>query len=384
MRIAYLCKRQYMSHDVIDDRYARLYEQPYQFAARGHEVLGICLSYRETSPRDEFHDVPDGRLRWIGLAPQGFGKAPLKFPGIGGYRKKTLSLLQEFKPDLIVGASDCLLVVLAESLAKQLHVPFAADLYDHFESFGLARLPGIKPLFRKALRKAVLVSCVSEPLANLIRDDYRAQGKVICLPSTINTSLFHPMVQSQSRQLLGLPQDARLMGTAGGLSAEKGIFPVFRAYEQLAKDDPELHLVLAGKLDPACPPPSGAKIHYLGMLSHSDTALLFTALDVGVVYIRDTPYGRYSFPQKAYEMAACRIPIVVTKLGAMATLFQDTPQMLYEPDDTLSLASCIKQQLQVPIRPHLHIPTWAEQAAEFFESLPNHNPNQGYKTSIEQ
>lgn len=41
MRIAYLCKRQYMSHDVIVDRYARLYEQPRQLALRGHEVLGL-------------------------------------------------------------------------------------------------------------------------------------------------------------------------------------------------------------------------------------------------------------------------------------------------------------------------------------------------------
>jgi hypothetical protein len=40
MRIAFLCKRQYMGKDVILDRYARLYEIPYQLARLGHTVRG--------------------------------------------------------------------------------------------------------------------------------------------------------------------------------------------------------------------------------------------------------------------------------------------------------------------------------------------------------
>ena len=61
MRIAYLCKRRYMSKDVILDRYARLYEIPYQLARLGHTVEAFCLCYRDepdmgdgttTRPRD--------------------------------------------------------------------------------------------------------------------------------------------------------------------------------------------------------------------------------------------------------------------------------------------------------------------------------------------
>ncbi len=46
MKILFLCKRQYMQKDVIDDRYARLYELPNQLAYHGNEVMGVCLSYR--------------------------------------------------------------------------------------------------------------------------------------------------------------------------------------------------------------------------------------------------------------------------------------------------------------------------------------------------
>ena len=43
MRIAFLCKRRYMGKDVIDDRYGRLYEFPFQLARLGHEVHGVAV-----------------------------------------------------------------------------------------------------------------------------------------------------------------------------------------------------------------------------------------------------------------------------------------------------------------------------------------------------
>lgn len=45
MRITFLCKRRYMSKDAILDRYAQLYEIPYQLARLGHEVHDYCLGY---------------------------------------------------------------------------------------------------------------------------------------------------------------------------------------------------------------------------------------------------------------------------------------------------------------------------------------------------
>lgn len=357
MRIVYLCKRQYMGHDVIVDRYARLYEQPRQLARLGHDVLGLCLSYRPTDEPDVMHDAAPGQLRWIGLAP---GRLRL---GLLAYPARALHVLRAFKPDLIVGASDAPHVILAARLARQIGVPYAADLYDHFESFGLSRLPGIRMLYRRALREAAVVSCVSEPLADLVRNEYRAQGEVIALPSTIDRVRFTPRDRLACRARLGLPAAARLIGTAGGLSREKGIEPLYRAFERLSEQDPELHLVLAGPLDPDCPPPEGPRVHYLGILPHAGTADLFGALDVAVVYVRDTPYGRYSFPQKAYEIAACGVPMAVARVGAMATLFNGVPEALYEPDDSDSLAQCVSRQLNDPRTLGLKIPDWYDLAA---------------------
>jgi len=53
-----------MRHDVILDRYARLYELPYQLALRGHQVLGLCLDYRPSPTLFERHEADPGALSW--------------------------------------------------------------------------------------------------------------------------------------------------------------------------------------------------------------------------------------------------------------------------------------------------------------------------------
>ena len=357
MRIAFLCKRHYMRKDVIADRYARLYEQPRQLALRGHEVLGLCLSYRRTDARDETHPALSGRLHWIGLAP----KLSL---GMLTYPWQAEAALRNFAPDLLVGASDSPHVILGHYLTRRLGIPYAVDLYDDFESFGLTQIPGLRTLYRRAIRGAAVVSCVSDYLAHRVEHVYRAMGKVISLPSTVDQAVFHPLDRIECRKSLGLPVHAQLVGTAGGLGAEKGILPFYAAFKQLSKQMPDLHLVLAGRVEPGCPPPEGPNVHCLGELPHHRTAELFNALDVGIVYLRDTPYGRASFPQKAYEMVACGLPVVAARVGAMEALFGDTPNSLYAPDHPASLAECLNAQLECPAVAHITIRDWASLARE--------------------
>ncbi|MDR0528683.1 MAG: glycosyltransferase, partial [Zoogloeaceae bacterium] len=98
---------------------------------------------------------------------------------------------------------------------------------------------------------------------------------------------------------------------------------------------------------------------YLGSLPHSDTALLFNALDIGVIYLKDTPFGRYCFPQKAYEMLACRLPVVAADVGAMPALFDD-PRNLYHVDDEASLAQAILANLEAPAVSDREIRDWKD------------------------
>jgi teichuronic acid biosynthesis glycosyltransferase TuaC len=217
-------------------------------------------------------------------------------------------------------------------------------------------------LYRKALRKARCVSCVSEPLAQWVRDLKGDASAVLALPSTVDRDLFRPRDRLACRRSLGLPVHAQLVGSAGGLSRSKGIATLYQAFDRLADRMPNLHLVLAGAVEPSCPPPDHPRVHLLGSLSHSRIAELFSALDVGVVYLRDTAYGRFSFPQKAYEMAACGLPLVIARVGAMGDTFAGSGAEFYAADDALALACGLDRQLASPQKPDVVLTDWAQQA----------------------
>ncbi len=353
MRIAFLCKRQYMSKDVIVDRYARLYEIPFQLARLGHEVRGYCLSYQGHPQGTWSHEATPGSLLW---KSRSLGR--LRVPALASYPWRMLNDLRQFKPDLVIGASDIPQVVLASWLAEQLGVPFVADLYDNFEGFGQARLPGMKRMLRRAVREADLVLTTSEPLREMVVNEYHARGSVVAMPSTIDKSVFRPMDKAQCRADLGLPEKGCMIGTAGGLYPDKGIAVVYQAWQLLQASQTDLHLVLAGPHSAELPPPEGPNVHYLGALPHDQVATLFNALDVGIMSILDTPFGRYCFPQKAYEMLACNLPVVATDVGAMSTLFAQTPECLFQAGNAHSLADALRSQIENPVSVTRKIDDW--------------------------
>ncbi|MGA7983060.1 MAG: glycosyltransferase family 4 protein, partial [Chromatiaceae bacterium] len=334
-------------------RYARLYEIPRQLANLGHQVLGLCLSYYGDEEGEWSHETDSGELRWVSRS---FG--PGVVPGLFRYPRRALQSARHFQPDIIIAASDIPHVVLGSWIARRVDVPFVADLYDNFESFGLARTPGAVRAFRRAVREADAVTCTGQTLAQHVRDVYRATGTVIAMPSTVDTGVFRVRDKAECRRALGLPENAKLIGTAGGLHADKGVATLYEAYAQLAADDPSLHLVLAGPTDKRLPPPKGSRVHYLGCLPHRQVATLFSALDVGVIYLRDTPFGRFCFPQKAYEMAACGLPIVAAEVGDMRHLLANHPKSLYRPDDAGDLADSVCEQLRAPQAPAVQIDDW--------------------------
>lgn len=353
MRIAFLCKRRYMGKDVILDRYARLYEIPRQLAGLGHEVNAYCLDYHANDSAGRWtHDATPGTLAW-----QSFAAGKARLPWLAAYPWHLLRQLRVFRPDVLIGASDIPHVVLARWLARRLGIPYVADLYDNFEGFGQARLPGFVPTLRRAVRDAAVVTTTSEPLRCKVLED-GATGTVIAMPSTVDLTVFHPGDKAQARRALSLPEGAKLIGTAGGLYREKGIAPLYAAWPAIAAAHPNAHLVLAGPLEDGFAPPQGERVHYLGHLAHAQVADLFRALDVGIISILDTPFGRYCFPQKAYEMLACRLPVVATDVGQMSDLLAATPEAMFAAGDANALARAVLWQLQASQCPPVSIEDW--------------------------
>ena len=356
MRIAYICKRRYMGKDVVFDRYARLYEIPAQLARLGHVVDASCLSYAKEREEGTWeHEAAPGSLTW---------HSERVIPGGATYAWRLLRRLRAFRPDVLIAASDIPHAALGAWLAHKLGVPWVVDLYDNFEGFGQASIPGFVTALRRSVRRADMVLTTSEPLRELVVDVYRAKGDVIAMPSTIDRAAFHPQDRAACRAALGLPQDALLVGTAGGLNREKGIQGLYDAWALLEPRMPNVHLVLAGPHGPGMLPPTSDRVHSLGAMPHARVAQVFNALDVGVICILDTPFGRYCFPQKAYEMLACGLPVVAADIGAMVPLFARSPESLYRSGDAADLADKLEAQLRNPRKADVLVRDWSEVIAD--------------------
>jgi glycosyltransferase involved in cell wall biosynthesis len=356
-RVLALSKRQYMGRDLIDDRYGRFRELPLALARLGMQVEGICLSYR---PRAEarLRDC-DGAacVEWTAL-----GVRRLLSLGTAGYWREVDRVRERLAPGVVWAGSDVPHLELGRRVARRLGSAFACDLYDNFESYPIARVPGMGKLLRRAIAAADAVACISAPLAERVRTRYHYSGLLEVVENAVPAGTFQPMQRAQCRARFGLPAEARLVGTAGALTPTRGTGLLLEAFAGLAEERDDLHLVLAGPLDRALRLPSHPRLHYLGSLPPRQVPQLLCALDLSVICNRDSAFGRFCFPQKLYESLACAIPVVAASVGAVAQLLGDWPRNLYRPDDLESLRAALRTQLDSPSLPALSIPTWDSQA----------------------
>ena len=188
----------------------------------------------------------------------------------------------------------------------------------------------------------------------------------------IRTDLFYPRDLVQCRRQLDLPQDAKIIGTAGALYRNRGIETLYRAFQLLAASDENLHLAIAGPRDKQNHVPVGPRVHDLGILPWEQVPVFINALDVAISCYRDSELGRYSFPQKAYEIIGCKTPFVAAAVGTMKELLASYPECLFQSDSPENLARAVRNQLATPKVVDLKVPGWSDSARRlesFFRGL---------------
>ncbi len=344
MKIFVLSKRRYMSHDLLEDRYGRFWEIPYFLSKSGHQVYGLALGYRSESQLI----IEEENLYWYSTSIQ---KDFKKFMQKASYNA--------CQAEVIWACSDAPYGIWGLSLARHYDIPLVFDLYDNFEAYAFASLPGFKQWYRHAVREANLVTCVSQPLADLVYQ-YGRKKPTLVLENACQINTFKPMNRAACRDALGLPKEAVLIGTAASLSRKRGIHHVIEAFLQLTKNDSNMYLILAGAKQ--MPLPKDNRILYLGMLPLEGVAQLYNALDVVIISNKDDNFGRYCFPQKAYEIMSCDRPLVAANVGSMSLLFKDHPQWLYQANDANDLVRAIRERLIDQTTNYACAATWQDRA----------------------
>jgi glycosyltransferase involved in cell wall biosynthesis len=219
-----------------------------------------------------------------------------------------------------------------------------------------------KQLYHWAIRNSDAITCLSKPFAEYIRKNFNGRTNVFPIEFAVRHDLFKSMDKLVCRKNLGLPLDARLIGTAGVINKKREVNLLFDAFNQLKQKYSNLNLVVAGQRDRSIQIPRDPKVYDFGILAFERVPELINALDVAVVCYADDDYGKYCFPQKTREFMACNVPVIAAGVGGLREIFRDHPQWLYEPGSAESLARTLEKRLSDQTTNYAPSPSWGDLA----------------------
>lgn len=267
--------------------------------------------------------------------------------------KKLLAIIRAEKPDIVqtwmhhadfVGG-------LAARLCGVKHVVWG------IHSRAIFRWPGDSDvkfaLFNAAVRAASLavprriVSCSKTAIADHASMGF-PRGKMEFIANGICTRRFHPSVEAgvKTRNALGIPLDAPVVGFVGRFHPVKHLKLFFSAAALLQKQMPHTHFVMSGgspeTLDEEARAafealPDRAAVHFLPF--NAATESVYPAFSVFTLCSESE-----ALPMTVLEAMACGVPCVTTDVGDCASVIADTG-LTVPPGDAPALAGAWKQML---------------------------------------
>ena len=329
MKIHVICKRHYTNKDLLTDRFGRLYHLPVQLAALGAQVSVSAIDYRGRHS----HTLEESGVRF-----QSEPAHPFKLLSV---LPRLYSAARNARPDVIIASGDSHIGYLGLRIARQLSARFVFDVYDDYRVFAGNRIPGLKTMFRSAVRHADLVLCASSPLRNRLRTLNAAS---LIVPNGVNLDQFSPGDIRTAREAVGADPFATLIGYFGSITPTRGPI-LIDACSGLLRDNPSLRLILAGPvINVDVSPPW---IDYRGALPQEAIPPLIRACDVVVIPYAEEPFNSMSGACKIAEYLACGRPVVATRVSNHEELFRDAPGSICEPNAN-SMAEALRRQLDTP------------------------------------
>jgi len=206
----------------------------------------------------------------------------------------------------------------------------------------------------------IIAQCPAEE-TELI-DDYAADpDRVIIIPSAVNVERYRPVNKAETRQRLGLPADAPIVGYIGRMLPRKDPRNIVRALALLTEssDQPVTLLLVGGETcepDPIATPEIGELQRLAAKLGIADRLIFtgkrqpdelrdyYSAVDVAVTTPWYEPFGLTPL-----EAMACGTPIIGSAVGGITYTVEDGKTgYLVPPHDPETLALRLRQVLSDP------------------------------------
>jgi glycosyltransferase involved in cell wall biosynthesis len=162
---------------------------------------------------------------------------------------------------------------------------------------------------------------VSDSLRRLALELGASADKTEVVGNGVDTRRFHPVERTAARSKYGLPPDARVLVTVGGLVERKGVHRVIDCLPALLGHHPDLHYLIVGGDSPEgdMRPELDAqvarlglvgRVHFLGTLPPDELKWPLSAADAFVLATRNEGWANVFL-----EAMACGLPVVTTDVG---------------------------------------------------------------------
>lgn len=253
-------------------------------------------------------------------------------------------------------------------LSRWLGVPYCVTLRGTEERH--SRDPVLAPMLGRALRQAARVFSVSESLRAIALSQGVDPQRALVVGNGVDLSRFFAEDRSEQRRLLGLPSDAAVLITVGGLVERKGFHRVIEVLPSLLSDHPNLHYLVVGGPSPEGDWTSRLKelvkrlalderVHFVGPQPPDALRSYLSAADVFVLSTRNEGWANVIL-----EAMACGLPVVATDVGGNAEVVSDLELGTIVPfGDAQALRSGLHEALsrqwnRERIRLHAEANTW--------------------------
>lgn len=207
----------------------------------------------------------------------------------------------------------------ARLLARWLGLPYTLTLRG--TEVPHARDPRLLPRLKAALAGAAKVIGVSDSLRRLAISLGTPGERTTVVGNGVDVDTFTPVDRDEARRRLGLPGDARVLITVGGLVERKGFHRVIACMPELMVRHPGLHYLVVGgpgregDMSQALRRQAedlrlAERVHFLGPLPAAELKWPLSAADVFVLSTRNEGWANVIL-----EAMACGLPVVASDVG---------------------------------------------------------------------
>lgn len=179
-------------------------------------------------------------------------------------------------------------------------------------------------LMLKAMTRAARVFSVAGALKRTAMAMGVAEEKIRVVGNGVDTHKFHPIPQDEARHSLGLPLDAPILVSVGGLCERKGFHRIIECLPELKKTFPAIRYLIVGGAGAEGDWSEKLKrqvaelgleetVRFLGPMPPDRLKAPLSAADVFVLATRNEGWANVFL-----EAMACGLPVVTTDVGGNA------------------------------------------------------------------